>query len=395
VLFPAATVLAQGGGPLTGSLPETDPVDFAFRAGPVLLLPSITLNQLGVDSNVFNDAANPKSDFVAAATPAMTAYARLRFVRFSAMTAATFTYFKRYGSERSIGQQLKGRADLLLSRVRPFGAAGRINSYDRVNNEIDARAQHIDDELTGGVGVEISPTTNAYVSAMKVSTEYRGGELFRGVPLNAALNRDTYAYEAGFRTALTPLTQASFQAAVSHDAFRFDTSRNSRSRIASAQLTFGPEAIIRGTAKVGFRTFDADDPTVAAYEGLMAQVGLSYSVRERGRLQGAFRRDVQYSYDRVQSYYVDTGWDASYTHRLAGGFDATAGGAWDRMSYGHRTGLPDRLDTARALTAGVGYNFRDRSRLGLNYEWARRRSDGEVLLNYSRTRLFASWAFTF
>ena len=79
----AAAQSAVGTGPLTSTLADVEPTTGVLRVGPVRVAPGITVRELGWDSNVFNEpeAAPPKEDYVVAATPDISAYTRLRFVR--------------------------------------------------------------------------------------------------------------------------------------------------------------------------------------------------------------------------------------------------------------------------------------------------------------------------
>src|SRR5688572_3550998 len=93
---------AVGGGPLTTALPDTEPTTGVLSVGPVRLAPGITVTQVGYDTNVFDESAEegPKEDWVAAATPDISAYTRLRFLRLAAYAGSELTYYHEYESER-------------------------------------------------------------------------------------------------------------------------------------------------------------------------------------------------------------------------------------------------------------------------------------------------------
>src|SRR6185436_6789420 len=133
---------AVGAGPLTGALSDTEPVTGVLRAGPILIAPGLTVREVGWDSNVFDEPPeeSPKEDWVAAATPDISVYSRLRFLRISASAASELTYYHKYESERSVGYSARGRFDFLLSRMRPFVGGGRLDTRTRPNGEIDTRA---------------------------------------------------------------------------------------------------------------------------------------------------------------------------------------------------------------------------------------------------------------
>src|SRR5262245_29675580 len=70
----ASPGLAQPVSPPRSTAGSTKPIDEvrqgdSFRLGPVYLDPAIRLKELGVDSNVFNQWENEKSDFTFTVTP--------------------------------------------------------------------------------------------------------------------------------------------------------------------------------------------------------------------------------------------------------------------------------------------------------------------------------------
>jgi len=96
---------AVGGGPLTAALSDTEPQTGVLRIGPVRLAPGVTIREIGYDTNVFDETADegPKEDWVAAATPDVAVFTRLRFLRISAYAGSELTYYHEYESERSVG----------------------------------------------------------------------------------------------------------------------------------------------------------------------------------------------------------------------------------------------------------------------------------------------------
>jgi hypothetical protein len=383
--------LAQGLQPAV----DVDPPAFPFRAGPLWFAPGLRLTQLGVDTNIFVDAAQPQSDFVASLQPELNLFLRPRAMRVTGFLAADFNYFQEFSSERYIAPKARGRVDLLLSRLRPYAGIGRVDTRDRPNREIDARARHVDTELGGGLAFDLSPVSFIYGSVTRLETDFRTGERFAGIVLEDVLDKTTTSYDAGVRLSLTPLTTLSLAAGYLTDDFARAPTRDAISRYLNAELAFSADAIIRGTARVGYRDFRPDDPLVDDFRGLTTQIGLVYPVLDRGSLALTAFRDVMYSYEEVEGYYVETTADLSYTHRLFGGWDAQVRGALTRLAYGDEVFEGDRVDGLRTAAVGAGYNFADQSRLGLTWEWSRRASDLRADRRYRRQRLFASWTYTF
>jgi hypothetical protein len=387
----AGRVSAQGLAPVA----DVDPPTYPFRLGPMLVSPGLRLQQVGFDTNIFIEAEVPREDFVASITPEVNLLLRPRAMRVTGYVGADFNYFQRYAAERYVAPTMRGRVDLLLVRLRPYAAAGRTDTRDRPNREIDARARHLETEVGGGLALELSPQSFAYGSATRSRIDYRPGERFGGVELDRALDKHTTSYDAGVHLSLTPLTSLTVTGGVAQDHFTFDASRNALSRQVSGELAFSADAIFSGTARVGYRDFQPDDPALDPYRGLTARVSLLYPVRDRGSAGVSVLRDVTYSFERAEGYYVETMGDLTYTHRLFGGWDAQLRGAATRMNYSDHASEGTRVDGLRTVGVGGGYTFTDQSRLGLTFEWARRSSNLRPDRRYDRRRLFASWAYTF
>jgi hypothetical protein len=390
-LAPAA--FAQGLAPTV----DVDPPAYPFRIGPLMFAPTVRLQQLGVDTNIFQNDAQAREDFVATVTPEVSLFLRPRSMRVLGYFGTDFNYFQTYADERYVAPTTRLRAEFLLSRLRPYVGVARIDTRDRPNREIDARARHVDTELGGGVVFELSPASFVYAAVTRQSTDYRPGERFAGIDLEASLDRDTTSLDAGIRLSLTPLTSLSVVATRAVDRFVFDPTRDATSQSVWAEFAFAPDAIFRGTARVGFRRFTPDSRAVDGFQGLTSRVAIVYPFLDRGTVGVGLTRDLTYSFEQAAGYFVETTGDLSYTHRIAGAWDAQVRTAVTRMNYGEQAATlgADRIDGVRLFSLGAGYNFLDQSRLGLTYEWSRRSSDTRADRRYGRNRVFASWAYAF
>src|SRR5687767_6215390 len=83
----ASAVAAQGNvgtGPLTTALTDAEPQSGTLTLGRVKLAPGVVVREIGWDSNVFDEAENPKEDFIISIAPDVSAFTRLRFLQLSA-----------------------------------------------------------------------------------------------------------------------------------------------------------------------------------------------------------------------------------------------------------------------------------------------------------------------
>lgn len=385
---------AVGSGPLTGTLAESEPTAGILDFGSVKIAPGFVIQEFGYDSNVFDEHEQEKSDWVFRGTPDVSVFSMLRWVKLSAYAASDLQYYKTYESERFIGHQYRARLDTNISRVHPFVGAGRTRSRTRPNGEIDTRADQELEEVSGGVAFELGPHSQIFGSAVRFRNAFQNG-VESGVDLPANLNRYSYTYAAGLRTAVTPISSLTVSGSVTRDEFEVSTSRDSEVRTAIASLQIGSEAMFSGEVSVGYRDFTPEDPLVRAFRGVTAQAVLSYSFLEIGRLTGTFNRGQEYSFDQREAYYLETTFGLAYTHRLFGSVDGQVRGARSTLDYGFREGSADRDETLDSGAASVGYNLGNRTRIALNYELSRRRSPAVVQRNYDRTRIYLSWVYAF
>ena len=387
---------AVGSGPLTSSLADTEPATGVLSVGPVKLAPGLVIGQLGWDSNVFDEteAEGPKSDFVLEAMPDVAAFSRLRFFKLSAYAGSDLNYYHTYQSEQSIGHAVRARVDLLLSRLRPFFAAGQTKTRTRPNGEITARANRKEEELSGGIAFELGAHSSVYGATIRTKSTFKDSRE-EDLDLGLSLTREGVEYSAGVRTDLTPLAALTVSAGQKEDTFRFLPLRNAETRRATATLRIDAAAVVNGAVTIGYTDFNAVDPRVKPFRGITGSVGLAYSLLEVGRLVLIATRRQEYSFDDAEAYYLENAVTLGYNHRLFGAIDAQVRGSRAWFDYGFREGSPPHTDTLDTVEGGVGYNLRNRTRVSLNYEVARRRSPVLAKRNYDRRRAFLAWTVAF
>ena len=123
------------------------------------------------------------------------------------------------------------------------------------------------------------------------------------------------------RHALTPLTSVALD--VTRERERFVTSqfRDSDSTKVMGNVTFQPLALINGTASVGVRQFDPVPADVPAFTGVITAVNLSYSLLGITRFGVEATRDIQYSFEFEQPYYLESGVTGTVQQQVFGPFD--------------------------------------------------------------------------
>jgi hypothetical protein len=371
--------------------PPPDPLEsMSFRLGPLGISPALALTDVGVDSNIFNESGAPREDFTATITPQLTARLRAGRVLLSGFNSTGFVYYLDFADERSINYVLNGRADFDAGWFQPFVAGDLQDTHERLNQEIDVRAGRMGRTGSAGLKILAGPRTAFVVSGRWHDFEFDSGETFEGVPLDATLNRQVDSYEASIDHALTSLTTLNVTAAWQEDRFDQSPARDARAFSIVPALNFDPIALVQGSIAVGYKQFEPSSTDLPSFSGVVVRTAVTYTLLERTRFEFRAARDVQYSFEILEPYYVGSGARLQMTYWLTGPFDLQGAAGRDRLSYQSiEPSLAERIDRVDQFSAGVGYRLAENARLGLNWEYTRRLSD-RADRRYDRRRIVAS-----
>ncbi|MGE3277292.1 MAG: outer membrane beta-barrel protein [Vicinamibacterales bacterium] len=368
--------------PASAQQADADPVaDAPVRIGALGLAPRVTLTNLGVDTNVFNEAGDARQDFTFTASPGTEAWLRLGRGLVTATGRVDLVYFQKYEAERSANLYSDVRFDYRANRLRPFVGVSGIRTRERPGYEIDARAQRIESGLQVGLAARVGAKSTVEVSAHRRRYQYDGDAVFGGQALNQVLDRTLDTVQVEWQQHLTVLTTWVFRVAGERERFEHAPERNADTTRIQTGLELGQFALIRGNAFVGYRRLmSADGGTLPEYSGITAEVGVSYTAPTRTRLSADVTRDVQYSFDRANPYYVQTGWTATLTQAIVGRFDLQLLGGRDRLAYrpvGGRTAAGESLrgtDRVNRIGGGLGYALDADKRIGFDVQLLERLS---------------------
>jgi hypothetical protein len=376
---------------------STAPGRGEMHLGSFTFRPRLEITEMGFDSNVFNDPVSPQEDFTATITPRLGADFDVSWGRLRSSTYVDFVYFHEFDQERSLNRGVDGRLEFFADRFRPYIGGSAVNTHARVNAEVDARAGRQEWRADVGALFAITPRTMIVVGASRGALTFADDELFRGVELAETLNSDMHRYEAGMRFELTPLT--TFQIVASSQWDRFDSAeeRDARTIRVTPSFEFAPSALISGRLSFGYTNFEPEDPAVASFRGFTLLANLTW-VGPTTKLEGTYERDVKYSYELLQPYYVTNGGRLTATQIIAGPFDVQ--GTVGRQNLAYRnfepiTGTPEgRTDTIVTWGGGIGFRLGDTARLGLNFDQTERDSDLPGR-RYDRQRIFGTVTYGF
>jgi hypothetical protein len=397
LLIGASTVSAQQ---LLPPPPDADSTISRMRLGPLWVNPSIALSNAGIDTNVFNEPEDqhPKRDFTFAITPQSDVWLRMGRTWLGSVIKEDLLWYQTYAGERAANENYTVGWLAPLTRVSFTAEANLLDTRDRVGYEIEARLQHTDLLYDGTAEIRALSKTYVGVRGGRRRVDYSGDSTYEGENVREQLNRTETTVDLTLRYQVTPLTSVLVQGGRQEDRFDLDPLRDSDSTRVSAAVTFDPFALIKGSARIGYRRFEPFNPTIPAYDGPTAQVDLSYVALGSTKVSVQYLRDIQYSYQITQPYYVQSGGTFALTQRIAGPVDAGARLTLQQLAYRNREGLEqllaDRIDHVRMYGGSVGYRVGPEFRIAFNADRQMRESDVD-LQRFDALRMGVSVSYGF
>lgn len=373
VLLSAAAAHAQ----ITG---EPDPSKVRVRLGPLWLNPTFSLKDVGVDTNVFNEADSdaPKSDFTITISPQTDLWLRMGRTWLTGVVREDLVWYNRYGSERSANNRYSLAWIVPLTRVAFSVGSSWSHTRERPGFEIDARSERHEVGINGAFEIRALARTLFGARGDRQVVKFDEQAVFLGTKLDDELNRTVTTASFTVRQELTLLTSLTLDAGRSRERFDLSPLRDSDSTQINFGIRFDPFALVSGSAQVGFRDYVPASPDVPGYRGSTATVNLSYVLGGSTRLGVQIGRDVQQSYDINQPYYLQTGISGSIAQQIYGPLDVEGRLGAQRLGYRDRAGAvvaaADRVDRVRTRGAGVGYRIGTDVRLGFNLDHQQRES---------------------
>jgi hypothetical protein len=372
-------VLALAASALAQDIPNPA-ANARLRIGPAAISPRFGLTNLGVDNNIFNepDQLEPKSDFTFTVTPAADIWLRLGRAWLAATVVEDLVYYQEYESERAANNRSRIGLLVPLNRLTLNLGGTYIYARDRPGFEIDARSQRT--ELGYSASVEVRALSKTFFGARgeRNKVEYDKDQVFLGSSLYYELNRTVSVAALTLRHTLTPLTAIMADFSVEQDRFEFSPTRDADSWRIAGGVKFEPFALMTGAASIGYRDFRPTSPEVPVYQGTIATVDLSSTPISSMKLTLQAARDVQYSYEINQPYYVQTGVTASIAQQIYGPVDIVARIGAQKLAYRDRVGavvdVPNQVDRVRLYGGGFGYRMGRDVRIGFNIDQQRRES---------------------
>jgi hypothetical protein len=378
----------------------TDPAESArFQWRILRFTPGIVVSNVGVDSNVFNAADDPKGDNTAAVGPVVNLWMNLGPARLVGKSSGQYLYFRTYNTQRAWNTDHRLRLDLPLARLRPFVFGSYVNAQERPGYEIDQRVRLATKTVTIGTDVKVSGKTTFVFSGTRTITAFDQHETFFGAALAQSLNRTSDTERLQLRYALTPLTTLVVNNDAIQDRFEFEPARDSDSVRIMPGFEFKPLALISGSVLVGFRHFNArDNNALPDYNGVAATADAKYTFG-RTQVQTTIARDLAFSFETQNAYYAVTDVMIAVTQRITRTWEGVGQVGWQSLDYRQRPLQPGPAaltiapsENGRKYRLGIGYRLGESVRLGFDLNYLMRRSAAS-LRQYEGLRAGASVSY--
>ncbi len=188
--------------------------------------------------------------------------------------------------------------------------------------------------------------------------------------------------------------------------------RDSKSFRVMPGVEFKPRALISGSAYVGYREFTPKvDGTLPKFSGLVAQLGLSYTLLGSTTFGVTYSRDLTYSYEVLQPFFINNSVGASIRRALGRRFDVLVSA--DRFEYAYEdllippaaaddplavvpVKLPSeqRVDTTWNYSSSVGYRIGN-GRVGFGVAYWKRDSRQKAFRAFDNLRFGTTVTYGF
>jgi hypothetical protein len=358
---------------------EPDPWEQArWRFGPFAVTPRVELKSLGWDTNVYNSPNDPKADFTTTVGAPVDWWFRAGRARLHVVDYFEGVYYATYSNQGGFNQRHELTFMVPLNRLRPYVGGYYLSTNDRPGFGIDARIRHTESNANAGAVVRLTARTNVDISYRQTTFRYQD-EDYPGEPFSTTLDGTTQNFGAQASYRLTPLTTLTLLGDGVRERHTQSSDRDNDGFRILPGVEFDPDALIKGKAQVGYRKLNTLTPGMPDFSGLIANVELAYVLRGMTRLAVGLSRDIYFSFEVVEPFYIQPGLTLNVTQQVRGPWDVQARAGWYRLDYQRVTSaesapIPDRIDRYTTWGGGVGYRVGKDIRVGVNLDYSRRES---------------------
>jgi hypothetical protein len=368
VLVSASQAAAQ-------SPPEGEPPSrLQMKSGALTVTPAVRLVDVGVETNVFSEGKRA-SDFTTTVEPQLEARIQRTRLDVRATGRAGLVYYQEFASERAFNPGFRLQADLRRSsRLEFYGDADVGYTNGRSGPEVDARVRSFARLLKAGTrigGHKLQLDVNGSFTDVEVDES----EEFMNVHLEDTLNRTVQLGSVKLLHHLTPYTGLTFTGEGLQQRFPRAPERDIDSVSGTVGLELSPQALIGGSAAIGYRSANPLNDITPDFSGLIYRGGISSTVRDRLSLSVGVERDIDPSYRYDAPYYEYDLYEAGVQQVLWRRLDVGISGSRTKIKYHPFTSGTfegDLRETLDNLTVSVGLRVTRHNRVsGYISQWRR------------------------
>ena len=246
----AAAVLLSlpASAPAAAQAVEATRPDAPLHAGPLQLFPTLTIRDIGIDSNVYNDSQVQREDFTYTVSPMLRAVLPIGASRLTTRGGLDFRYFQTLKDQQSTSGSLNAQLEIGSGRVRPFGTAGLVRSHERGGYDVDTPALSVATQAKVGASRRADAGHLAHrLGGARDARASPAAKWFDGVALGEQLDRATRGTATGLRFDLTPFTSITSAIEIEKIRFAHVPLRDANSFRFAPVVQFTKGAIIEGS----------------------------------------------------------------------------------------------------------------------------------------------------
>lgn len=354
-----------------------------FRFGPLWITPSLTIDNIGLDTNVFYTPTDRQTDVSAGGGPGLRIALPIRDFTLSAEGNLDYLYFVRTTNQRRLTGGGNGRLEWNTGRTLVAVQETYQRMFQRPSYEVDQRIQ----QEQWGTSAEISRQSlgklgvRTQVGLTQMTTAQN--QVYLGTDLGKTLTHDDQSALLGIDYWVTPVSSLTVEG--QYETYRFSLDPNRDADSPRVGAGFQTDALFTGHAIVGIQWFQPKH--FPERRGVYADVDLTLNASPRTRLGFQYQREFSLSaFNPAGSpSLLRESYGALIDKDLVGRLNLRLFGTITRLlsdgeiSFVLEDGsvlVAPRDDTTHRGGANLGYQFRENLRIGVEVSYTDRTSRG-------------------
>ena len=371
-------------------------LDRSRRLGPFHVQPYFRIKQAGYDDNVYLQKDGQAGAFTATLGPGLKAV--LLAGRRAALMVADeldYAYFADLPELNHVNNGLRAKLDLFLGRFLVYADARYDTSRERLNAEVDFRVRHSVVGQVAGVKGHFGDRLTAALQVGRQDFDFgsaaeedlAGGDVDRQAQLETLRELERVESEVSASVTYRVLRKTSLGIERTEGRAVFAdplSQRDARNRKLYLTASFTPSALLTGSVRLGRLHLEPEERQDAGFDGAVGEANLGCRISGRGSARLRYGRNVVFSVQDDNLYFITEGWRAGYAHSISDRWSVDLEHGQDRVDYptpialptGPETGVRSDRITINAL-AGL-LRVQPGTRIGLRLEQWNRSSTFEA-----------------